>query len=286
MKINGLVSLLILLMQFEFVNAEEVIQVKKVKDDLSKITKVDASYWKGIKKNKLELLAQMMVNPKPAKTQTESVAYQVIHDGSYIAFRFEWKDSERSEAGKLAEFSDALAIEFPIKNNLNPPDIFMGGKDDPVYMFHWRAQYQRDEEKGMKTINDIYPNSLADTYPLEFADMGNIKGATEEKRLAFSHGKAALNPQSYPKKAVDEILAEGFGTSATTGASNSWGRGSWSKGKWTLVISRKLIIEKGSQLKEGEQSSFGVAVWQGGKDEVGSRKSITLNWTPFKLDDK
>lgn len=263
-------------------NAEEY-SVKKVAADLSKVSEASADYWKDVPEIKINLLAQMMVKPKPAKAETQNVDVQVVHDGKYIAFRLRWKDKEKSEAGKLGEFSDAVALEFPVLDNENPPPIFMGIKDNPVHMFHWRAQYQFDEEHGKKTIKDIYPNLSADMYPNEFVDRGSLKPATEENKEIFSHGKAAGNPQSSVKKAVDEMMAEGFGSSVVIEDRDSIAKGEWKNGEWIVVISRALKRPKGSVLEVGKKSAFGVAIWQGGLNEVGSRKAITMIWTPFNV---
>lgn len=260
--------------------------VKKVTADLAKVSESSAGYWKDIPEMKINLLSQMMVKPKPVKAETQNLNVQAIHDGKYIAFRMRWKDKEKSEAGKLGEFSDAIALEFPVLDNENPPPIFMGIKDNPVHLFHWRAQYQYDEEHGKKNIKDIYPNLSTDMYPNEFADRGSLKAASEENKEIFSHGKAAGNPQSSVKKAVDEMMAEGFGSSVVIEDRDSIAHGDWKNGEWTVVISRALKRPKGSIIEVGKKSAFGVAVWQGSKDEVGSRKSLTMIWTPFTVEEK
>lgn len=260
--------------------------VKRVSSDLSDATKIASDIWEAAPEVAVSLLPQMMVKPKPAKAETEIVKTQILHDGKFIAYRLRWVDKEKSEAGKLGEFSDAIALEFPVKDNENPPPIFMGFKDNPVHIFHWRAQYQYDEEQGKKGVKDIYPNMSSDMYPLEFSDNGSLKGITDEKRETFVAGKAAGNPQSSPKRSVDEVMAEGYGSSAVTEDHDSSAHGVWQKGTWTVVITRALKRPKGSVLEIGKTSAFGIAVWQGGKDEVGSRKSITMQWTPFKLEVK
>lgn len=258
--------------------------VHKITADLSKPPQVDAPYWQGVPEAEVMLLAQMIVAPKPAKAETEKVKVQIVHDGKYIAYRLRWADKEASEAGRLAEFSDAIALEFPVLDNAVPPPIFMGGPKNPVHIFHWRAQYQRDELLGKKTVQDIYPNMHSDIYPNEFPDRGHLKPATQAETETFSPAIASGNPQSSRKKAVDEMMAEGFGTSVVTAGGNSTGRGVWKDGEWTVVIARAINCPGGSVLVEGEASSFGLAVWQGGADEVGSRKSITMAWTPFKVE--
>jgi DMSO reductase family type II enzyme heme b subunit len=99
----------------------------------------------------------------------------------------------------------------------------------------------------------------------------------------FSPGKETGNPQSSKKMAVDEMMAEGFGSSVVREDKDSVAHGEWEDGEWTVVISRALKRSNGSVLEEGKSSAYGVAVWQGGKDEVGSRKAISMDWIPFKL---
>jgi len=274
-----------LVLSCQFVRAADYL-VKKVSADLSRVAQVSAEYWQGVPEVKVDLLAQMMVKPKPAKVLTESAKVQIVHNGKYIAFKVRWADKEKSEAGKLGEFSDAVALEFPVLDNQDPPPIFMGAKDNPVHLFHWRAQYQYDEEHGKKGIKDIYPNLSADMYPNEFVDRGSLKAAKEEETEIFSPGKVAGNPQSSQKKAVDEMMAEGFGSSVVRKDTESIAHGEWKNGEWVVVISRALKRPNGSVLEVGKGAAFGLAVWQGGQDEVASRKSITMQWAPFKVEEK
>src|SRR3990172_4500424 len=113
------------------VGAQEY-SVRKVGADLSKTPKVDADYWNGVSEATVNLMAQMIVTPKPAKAETEKIKVQIVHDGKYVAFRLRWADKENSEAGRLAEYSDAVALEFPVLDNAVPPPIFMGAAKNPV----------------------------------------------------------------------------------------------------------------------------------------------------------
>ena len=285
-KIFFLLCFVLLATHVLFADEPAVYSVKKTKVNLSEKPVVDAEYWKDVKEISVNLMGQLIVKPKTEKAETESIKVQILHDGKYIAFRLRWADKEKSEAGKLGEFSDAVALEFPVKDNANPPPIFMGFKDNPVHLFHWRAQYQYDEEHGKKTIKDIYPNLSSDMYPLDYADSGSIRNITDAKKEVFSPGVAAGNPQSYPKRAIDEIMAEGFGTSGVRKDHDSIGHGEWKDGEWTVIIARALNRPDGSVLEESKGSAFGAAVWQGGLGEVASRKSLTMIWTPFKLEVK
>jgi len=106
----------------------------------------------------------------------------------------------------------------------------------------------------------------------------------KNKKNVFSHGKAAGNPQAYPKtKALDEIYAEGFGTSQVIDNHEAIANGEWKNGEWNVVISRPLKAKVGSSLETGKPNFICFAVWQGGKSEVGSRKAVSLVWTPLEL---
>ncbi len=253
-----------------------------VSQDLSKLPVVDA-VWEKAPSEIVSLMAQPMAVPRPKQTTTSLIQVQSVNDGKWIAFRLKWKADSKNEAGKLGQFSDAVAMQFPAKEG-PPPPIFMGGKDQSVHIFHWRAQYQKDVEKGKPTVKSLYPNMNTDMYPMEFPDQGSLKGLTDEKRETYSPGKSSGNPQSYEKVgAVDEIFAEGFGSSAVIENRMSAGQGFWNKGEWTVVITRAMKRENGSTLEAGKDSFVGFAVWQGSKQEAGSRKSVTMSWTPIKV---
>lgn len=252
--------------------------IQRVSADLAKPDPA-AAIWKSVPTGIITMMAQPMIAPRPEKTTTENVFVQAVHDGSRVAFRLRWKDSERSEGGRLAEFSDAFALEFPANDGPVPP-VMMGAKGMPVHLFHWRAQYQRDHEKGKPTMKELYPNLSVDMYPLE---LGGSDAGPPEAAEKFSPGRAEGNPQSYAKSGVDEIIAEGFATSSVQEGHGSAARGLWSEGEWTLVIVRPLAIEGGSTLKAGKPSNVAFAAWQGGYGEVGSRKGVTMSWTPVTI---
>ncbi len=235
-----------------------------------------ASYWANAPVATVTLMAQPMVTPRPESTATERVEVQAVHDGTKAAFRMRWADAEKSEAGHLGEYSDAAALEFPMGDG-PPPSVMMGEAGKPVHLFHWRAQYQRDLEKGKPEMKDLYPNYSVDMYPMDFKE---AKSGTQDEKEKFSPGVAIGNPQSFVKRGVDEIVAEGFSTSAVQEGHGSAARGVHEGGYWTLVVVRPLAIEGGSNLRVGERGNVAFAIWQGGKGEVGSRKSVALQWFP------
>lgn len=260
--------------------------VKKTAADLSSGFRSENAWRNADKEQVINLMAQPMVVPKPKKTETSIIHVAAVHDGKWIAFRLRWKDTEISESDKLATFSDAVALQFPIKNNESPPPIMMGGKDDPVHLFHWKYQYQLDAKNGRKPIEKIYPQMTVDMYPMDFKQKGNFKEASQDQKESFVGGTAAGNPQSFPKSGVDEIFAEGFGTSAVSDSHLAKGFGEWKKGEWTVWIVRPLFYDDGSKLSVNKKSHVAFAVWQGGKNEIGAAKSLTMMWTPIFLQEK
>lgn len=263
--------------------AQAPLTVTAVKGDVSNPDPSAAAWKSAAAPLSISLMAQPMVTPRPETAQTTEVKVQALHDGRSIAFRLSWKDTEKSEAGVLGTFSDAAAIQFPVKAGEFPPPVMMGAKDNPVHIFHWRAQYQRDAERGKPTMKELYPNLNVDMYPLEFADMGSISKKSDAEREQFSPGRAQGNPQAYAKTGVDGIIAEGFSTSSVQAGNGGKGKAVWKDGEWSLVITRPLASEGGSVLAPGGSSFVGFAVWQGGAGEVGSRKAVTMMWTPLAL---
>lgn len=253
--------------------------VSKVTSNLEKSAKDDD--FKNAKEETVDLLAQPMAIPRPAKTEIEKLKVKSIHNGKWIAFQLKWSDPEENLAGRLAEFSDAVAMQFPVRQGEGPPPIFMGAKGDPVHILHWRAQYQNDKDKGIKTVKDHYPNMNVDIYPMEFPDMGHLDKVEAKEREVYSYGRAAGNPQSYVKKGVDEILAEGYGTSSVIANVAAEATAKWEKGEWSVILRRPLARQGGSVLDPGKGSHIAFAAWQGSKQEVGSRKSVTMSWIPM-----
>lgn len=253
--------------------------VEKVSEDLTK-PDPDAAFWTKVKAGSVVLTAQPFIAPRPETTTTDKIIVQAVHDGTRIALRLRWKDTEISQAGRLGEFSDAVAMQFPLKSGGDPPTVMMGSAGSPVHIFHWRAQYQRDAVSGKPEMTALYPNAQVDMYPMDFKE---AKGGTKEQKEKFSPGVAVGNPQSYAKNGVDEIIAEGFSTSAVQEGHGSSAFGVWRDGEWSVVVVRSLTPEGGNNLAPGSKSHIAFAVWQGGKGEVASRKCVTMQWTPVTI---
>lgn len=267
--------------------SQEIV-VKKVDADLKNI-KPDDALWKNITPLTINLTAQPMVVPRPAETSTPEVKVRAVNNGDWLAVRLNWKDPDKSEGQRVGSFSDGVAVQFPLFVSETPPPIFMGSKEQPVQIFHWRAMYQLDK-KGFHSMRDIYPNMVQDGYPEDWGKFGTRRKAKELKKLTdkqsegWSAGRAGLNPHSYRKpNGVDVILAEGFGSSSVSEDFEAGATGLWKNGEWNVVISRPLHKKRGLDLKPGSKTFVAFAVWRGDKKEAGSRKSVTMNWTPLHV---
>lgn len=261
------------------------IQVPKVQTDLAKDYQSPTIWQQAGAETQVTLVAQPMTIPRPLTTSTAAIKVSALHDGKNIAFRLRWADPQMNDATRLQTYSDAVALQFPIKDEPNPPAIFMGHTGSPVHIFHWRYQYQQDSEHGaMRTVSDAYPNMLSDMYPMDFKVKGNIPEIAAATKESFMGGIAAGNPQSYLKpNGVDELMAEGFGTLVTRPGVKAHAHGDWKDGQWQVFVVRPLHYTDGSNLKPGGSTNVGFAVWQGEAKELGGLKSLSMEWTPLKL---
>lgn len=299
---------------FVLASSAQGVTAKFVKNKLDKITPED-SIWASAPEETVMLMAQP-TTPKPATTTTESVIAQAVHNGETIVFRVSWKDPSADFGGRLAKFSDGVALQFPSTFKGDAPPIVMGAKGMPVHILHWRAQFEKDRELGrVRTIKELYPNSAVDQYPFDYkvlntdaekdlspetramlkkARDSNAKVAKadhygaplgKDQREMYSHGIAAGNPSSYPKlQGVDEIVAEGYGTSQVVDKPQATAYGTWKKGEWKVIFIRPLDIKDRSTLGIGATNNIGFAVWRGEQSEAGSRKSVTLQWSPLQIE--
>jgi len=85
-----------------------------------------------------------------------------------------------------------------------------------------------------------------------------------------------------------QVVAEGLGTSRTIDRQLVRTSGAWKDGRWQVVIARPLRVQSPdpvAQLKPGEVTGFGVAVWEGSAGERAGIKSFSGNWIELALGD-
>ena len=84
-----------------------------------------------------------------------------------------------------------------------------------------------------------------------------------------------------------DVVAEGIGTSRTVDQDLVRTRGVWKDGRWRVVIARALRVDTAEllvQLRPGETTRFGVAVWDGGRGERAGIKAFSGDWRELVLE--
>ena len=247
---------------------------------------LDSEVWKNVPAMRHPLQRQFLVLPKPSEVGVKEVFVQSVHDGKYIAFRLTWKDSTENDTLKITNFSDAAALEFPVRKD-PLPKYFMGEMQKPVHILYWKAWRSRDQEKGFQSVKTAYPNMTSDLYTFDYKVQGRGTEKTQEEKEIFIPGRAAKNPLSFPhKEIVEELSSEGPGTLTTKNIENTSGAAQWKDGEWTVLFVRPLTVDDAwsVQFKTGETIPMAIAVWEGGHLEVGSRKAVSPAWAEIRLE--
>lgn len=227
--------------------------------------------WNALTVEKIPLLPQNITTPSIYQTSVAALEVKALHNGEFLAVLLMWEDSTKHANVSLDHFSDACAIQLPVKG-ANETSPFMGNKEAPVAITHWKAIWQQDVDVHYQKVTDLYPNTWTDTY-----------------RFGKSVAIDARNPVSQTSRTtpVEELVAVGFGTLTTQEHQNAHGRGEWRDGKWMVMLTRPLVTKDKQDpvLKLGETTSMAFALWEGGHQDVGSRKNYAM-WTPFVLEKK
>jgi hypothetical protein len=240
----------------------------------------DAAYWKSAAAVDVPMEAQVMTNPQNADPAVKQLSVRAAHNGQWIAFLIEWADPSKSDRLVVDQFGDQVAVQMPTSYKAGDfPNFMMGGPGERVHIMQWRAAFQHDIDNGGEPkIKDLYPYMHVDVYPDEVLRVTDARAYT---------GAAGIgNPVSSPKhSAVLDQAAEGFSTLTVDQEQQSDGRGVWADGRWRVVITHPMAPADPNDpsLAPGSETLAAFAVWEGGANEVGSRKAWS-NWVQLKLE--
>lgn len=243
--------------------------------------------WDAVASFKIPVEMQKTAEPMLESQTVKEVELQAVHDAQRFVWRLSWEQAEPSHKSNVSEFSDAVAIQFPLKDGA---PFTMGGPDMPVAMMYWKALWQKDIDEGFQDVTQVYPNSWYDLY--WFAKgTGPQPVATAFEDPAskqFMSGMAAGNTMSNPHRTqpVQEIHAEGFGSSTPVPDSPVSARGVWKEGRWYVVFERPNdIVDPLIKrfFENPEQQLLALAVWDGLAQNRGGKKHIT-NWLPMRIE--
>ncbi|MBI4504205.1 MAG: hypothetical protein HY691_01610 [Chloroflexi bacterium] len=243
-------------------------------------TDPESPIWQQARPAAVPLTPQVVALPRLAQVSVQSVSVRALHDGQRIAFLMAWSDPTRdARAVKPDEFRDAAAIMLPVGDA--PPNICMGSPGQTTNLWHWKADWQEDIDKGFQDLPQAYPNFSKDYYPYAAGSppFDAAKDFASDEAKAYLIGRAAGNPLSAvtKKSPVEELLAVGFGTTTHKQRQEVEGRGVWSGGRWQVAFVRALASGDAAEADLAKRSDVPVAfaVWNGANQEVGARKQVS-----------
>jgi DMSO reductase family type II enzyme heme b subunit len=244
-----------------------------------------ASAWDEAVEVSVQMLPQDVMEPRVPETTPTRVSLKGLHDGKRVAFRLVWADSEPQALIDVDRSSDAVAIQLPATGAGGPlPDAMMGEGGKPVLIAQWRLALQERLEGKPYGIKALYPNAVNDHYPFEGARDPSTRRVMETR---YAPARAAGNPVAAAEvtSAVQDLVAEGFGSLAFSGKPVSTGKGVHRDGKWHVTISRPLDLEPGAKtvLRPGASTYIALAIWDGGKRQTGSKKMRSI-WVPLSVE--
>lgn len=243
--------------------------------------------WEQIAATEIPLTAQQVAEPMLKAATVASVRVQAIRDASRYLWRVTWKQEQPSTQSDFGQFSDAVAIQFPL---VDGAPYTMGGPGMPVSILYWRALWQKDIDEGFQDTIVSKPNSYNDFY--WFANQAGPYPAdklAEENPIAkqWMVAVSAGNPMADLGRTcpMENIKAHGFGTATHAANGPGQARGVWDNGHWVVVFEHP--IHEGDELihrfnQNPQQQLIAFAVWDGNAQNRGGMKSIS-NWIPMRI---
>jgi hypothetical protein len=227
----------------------------------------------------IPLLPQMIALPHGGGS-VPLVSVRAVHNGRTLFLQLSWPDpAPHRELFKYEEFSDAIAVQFPVAPGAEPSP-FMGDAEHPVNIWQWKAAWEADRQR-LRDVEQVYLYRHVDFY-FEEAYIWD-----QELKAAFTPGRAAGNLLSQPVRfsSVENLVAYGFGTIRSQVRQDVHGAGHWQQGRWVVLMARELTSPGAAdvQFRPGETALFNVAVWDGGNQDRGGQKSVSLNWWKLTL---
>lgn len=242
-----------------------------------------SSIWDRVPEHPAALMVQDVTEPRLTTPGVGLVKVRAVHDGTTIVFRLQWDDPTQNIIPDSGVSSDAAALQFPVLPGADVPNAAMGEAGKPVHITYWKAVWQDDAERaetGRDRIAALHPNAAIDHYP---AQAGGE--AREEMERRYAPAAAAGNPILTARNgAVQEIVAEGFGSSTAAPGQQASGRGVWANGRWRTAIARPLTEGPGAaNLQPGQTTYVAFAVWDGAERQTGARK-MRSGWIRLLLE--
>lgn len=242
----------------------DLVIAKKIKGEIP-LDPTDAA-WNQAKEVIVPLVSQISVVPRAPALKRIQLSVRAVHNKKELGLLLSWADptKDEREAGDQL-FRDSVAVGFPMNygEGVPLPYIGMGNKGRPMNIWHWKASWQADIDRGFQGVETQFPVTVRD-----------------EEKIRHLTGQEAGSPLSQQKRAspVENLLAEGFGTLTSVMDESMLGKGIWRDGRWVVVVKRKLAStkEKGTSIaKETGIVPISFAVWDGTIAERNGIKGLT-----------
>jgi hypothetical protein len=170
--------------------------------------------WQSVQGVAVPITAQTVTYPNGGGS-VPSVTLKAVHYGNVLYVRVSWTDHTKDSIPMSAtSFTDAAALEFPAKSAVTVPTFCMGQADGGVNIWQWRADTQA---RASGTAGAwVYPNAHSDGYPEAF-----------ETDPIYQPASALGNPVATPSLAVQNLVAQAFGTLTSAPVQAVNGQGAW-----------------------------------------------------------
>jgi len=231
--------------------------------------------WDETSEYSTPLAQQNVTAPMLQQPGVTRVKARALHDGTWIAFRLEWADTAKNELYGPSTFSDAAAVQVPRESG-TPPSPMMGHPGGPVRILYWKAAWQVADQ-----LAALHPNKPPTDYPF-------LASAPEHRELMekqYAPASNAGNPNFHKSGDPPLFLGEAEMFGSLTGVPNVEldGRGEYAERTWRVVLAAPLA-NLGSAVRPGRESSVAFAVWEGGGQNIGSRKMRSEQWARLILE--
>lgn len=147
-----------------------------------------------------------------------------------------------------------------------------------AFRLEWEDPTQNDELND----NDDFPDAAAIALPV-VPDAPLILMGSKGLPVNAWYWRAD------EKRVARHVSAEGLGTSQTLDTNLVKAYGEWKDGHWRVVIARPMQVPGvagAAQLTPGQQTGFGVAIWEGSNRERAGIKAFSGDWKPLIIEGK
>lgn len=252
----------------------------------------------------IELQPQMITNPMWPAPATKWVSVQAARSEKEIAVRLEWVDPTRNDIMvQSQQYKDQAAVMFPVNQSGPVPPFTMGGEDERVNIWQWKATWNKEGagKAGNEMMQDLedqyhYMSMGSGSYYI-YEPSGNlILSPKQQPKVSerhthidpgmgknegvFNPGRATgniLSDNTLRRSPVEDLNAEGFSTLTTQAQQDVDGKGNWSNNRWMIVFKRNLKTDDPNDTQfTGKETSIAFAIWNGNNKERNGQKALTI----------